>query len=50
MYSFDGMLDIQENEQNIATHSNMNKQYNTEWKEAENVKYMIPFKLVQNKL
>ena len=50
MCSCDGMLNIQENEQNIAIHSNMNKQYNIEWKEAESFKYMIPFKLVQNKL
>lgn len=28
--SCDGMLNIQENEQNIAIHSNMNKKYNIE--------------------
>lgn len=52
VYSCEGTLDNQENEQNIATYSNMHKskQYNIEWKEAKNFKCMTPFKLFQNKL
>lgn len=41
VYSCDGMLNTQENEQTIDAHTNMDKwtQYNIEWKETKTFKY-----------
>ena len=43
VYSCDGMLNTQENEQTIDAHTNMDKwtQYNIEWKETKTFKEVI---------